>query len=361
MNGLLIVPPVTGVMKNIGDYIQSIAQEQFWDRIDCYVERERLASFKSEEKVNLIMQGWFMWTAEQFPPSKDINPFFISFHLSPLVVEKLLTLQSISYFKSYEPIGCRDYNTKRILESKGIKCYFSGCLTLTLGIKYSPRVRTQDIYIVDPFFERGYSKEISRFKRIWILLTTILKYPKQVNVIKRKYSCGKDYKKSIYKWIDAASLYCTYSKVFSDDILLGATYMTHIINVSGMSEEQKLELARNHIRKYGAAKLIITSRIHAALPAIALGTPAIFFNSEYLENKGNSGAAGRFDGLLELMNYINITPKGVLPGNDYMNNIMKSGKIGSQTVIYNPDTYKSICSDLIHRVKRFVSKCESGG
>ena len=50
MNGLLVVPPICGNKKNIGDYIQSVAQEQYWNYIDCYVEREKFASFYSKEK-----------------------------------------------------------------------------------------------------------------------------------------------------------------------------------------------------------------------------------------------------------------------------------------------------------------------
>ena len=71
MNGLLIASLTSGSKKNIGDYIQSVAQEQYWDHIDCYVEREKLASFttSSDEKVNVIMQGWFMWNADEFPPA----------------------------------------------------------------------------------------------------------------------------------------------------------------------------------------------------------------------------------------------------------------------------------------------------
>ena len=37
-NGLLVCAG-SGDVKNIGDYIQSVAQEQFYDRIDTYVER----------------------------------------------------------------------------------------------------------------------------------------------------------------------------------------------------------------------------------------------------------------------------------------------------------------------------------
>ena len=60
MNGLLKCSG-TSDTKNIGDYIQTVAQEQFWDEVDCYVEREELNTIKSDEKINVIMNGWYMW------------------------------------------------------------------------------------------------------------------------------------------------------------------------------------------------------------------------------------------------------------------------------------------------------------
>lgn len=79
MYGILIREGVgRGAWKNIGDYVQSIAQKQFLkDKETCFVEIEKLSEFKSEEPVNVIMNGWFMWHPEMFPPSPCINPLFI--------------------------------------------------------------------------------------------------------------------------------------------------------------------------------------------------------------------------------------------------------------------------------------------
>ena len=110
MNGILICSG-TGVVKNIGDYIQSVAQEQFWKHVDCFVERENLNTFTAPERVNVIMNAWFMWKPENFPPSSVINPLFISFHVVPKIASKMLTAQSIEYLKKYEPIGARDIGT----------------------------------------------------------------------------------------------------------------------------------------------------------------------------------------------------------------------------------------------------------
>lgn len=134
-NGLLVCAP-SSRRKNIGDYIQSVAAEQFWDHIDCYCEREALNEIQSGDRINLIMNGWFMWKPQNFPPANCINPLFVSFHIVPLFKKTFFTPETIEYLKRYEPIGARDVGTQRLLESYGINSYFSSCLTLTLGMKY---------------------------------------------------------------------------------------------------------------------------------------------------------------------------------------------------------------------------------
>ena len=364
MNGLLVSPLIKGTEKNIGDYIQSIAQEQFWEKIDCLVERERLASFKSDETVNLIVQGWFMWTPEEFPPSKHINPYFISFHLTPFIADKLLNEKAITYFKKYAPIGCRDYQTLNILESKGIPCYYSSCLTLTLGLNYSSNHKNNEIYIVDPHFEMGGSKQYSKLKRIYNIISTIFCHYNTILKLKKVfishlYKTGSDIKSRIYSLMQLASYYYTYSQIFDDELLLKAKYVTHIIHDDGsLSEYQKLDLARKLVNKYASAKLVITSRIHAALPAIAVETPTIFISSSNLE-RGNPGApGGRFDGIIDLMNSFYFSSKGIISGST--NNILKdTDKIGINAIVINSEKYKELKDELINRVNSFVDKCKS--
>lgn len=365
MNGLLVVPPICGNKKNIGDYIQSVAQEQYWNYIDCYVEREKLASFYSKEKTNLIMNGWFMWNAEQFPPSDSINPFFISFHLSPSVSSRLLTPASIAYFKKYEPIGCRDIDTQKILESHGIKCYFSGCLTLTLNLKYSNNLPSGKIIIADPYFEIGGSKNFSQAKRLGILLKESLLYPKTISKIKALYCKNREYVQGvrgfIRKWIEAASLHYTYSSFLADDVLLNATYVSHIVDQTGMDEDGKMELAKQYIKMYGSAKMVITSRIHAALPCLSLNTPVIFCTTEKLANNGLEGSAGgRFAGLIDLLNSISMDGRDITCS-DSLKGVLQKGKLTMSTIFFNPNNHRVMAKNLTEKTFAFVHKCEMGG
>jgi len=53
--------------ENIGDEIQSIAARQFLPRVDIYVERDSLNNVVSDEKIKLIMNGWFTHKPENCP------------------------------------------------------------------------------------------------------------------------------------------------------------------------------------------------------------------------------------------------------------------------------------------------------
>jgi hypothetical protein len=135
--------------QNIGDYIQSIAASAFFEKIDCYLERENLDNYNSPEKIKIILNGWFMHSSDNWPPSDNLIPLFVSFHVTESAMLKMLSAEGIAYLKRHEPIGCRDYGTKKHLSKYGINAYFSGCLTLTLGNKYKTNIKTENIYFVD--------------------------------------------------------------------------------------------------------------------------------------------------------------------------------------------------------------------
>ena len=144
------------VCKNIGDYVQSVASRQFIDRVDEYIEQEEADKYYPEdgEKIKLVMNGWFQWRSENWPPSEYIDPLLISMHISPLKAKDLLKPEGIAYLKEHSPVGCRDFQTQALLEAKGVPAYFSACMTLTLGKNYHvPEDQREGVYVVDPYFE----------------------------------------------------------------------------------------------------------------------------------------------------------------------------------------------------------------
>lgn len=357
-NGLLICSG-TGKTKNMGDFIQSLAQEQFLPSIDCYVEREKMDEFESTEKVNVIMNGWFMRHPDKFPPSEWIHPLFVSFHIVPRNAKRMLTPEGVSYLKKFQPIGTRDTGTCELLRIHGIDSYFSGCLTLTLGLKYYSQEKNDKIYFVDPYYELGKGKQYSKVVRLLSALWYVVKYQGKIKKINKsfQYEFGvpfRRYWKELGKKLMLASFYHSYSKLFTDEVLFNAEYVTHKVKQSLFKDDdEKMEYARDLLKQYAKAKMVVTSRIHCALPCLGIETPVLFVCSEALEGD-NVRSAGRFGGLMELFHTLRWTTKELKDTSDY--GFSKKNKIGIDTVIKNKDDFKKFKEPLIKTVEDFLKK-----
>jgi len=268
---------------NIGDDIQSLATEQFLPRVDYYIPRDGLGHFRSRIKVHIIMNGWFMHKTFYFrnsknhlkgilhrierkihngyyawPPPKCLHPLFISFHATHTENKHngIVSQRLIRYYKEHEPIGCRDYATMNAFSSLGIEAYFSGCLTLTLKRRNLPR--TDNIYFVDPFGPLS--------GRYYFPMPDEPEFPNEL-------------------W-----------EKFPISIRNKAHYITHYTREK--DHQKRLNYAQDLIAKYSVAKLVITSRLHCALPCLALGTPVLFIKPRF--------DVSRFDGLIDLLCQDNI-------------------------------------------------------
>ncbi len=199
---------------NLGDEIQSIAAARLLPRVDDYVEREEMHEFRSTEGVFLMANGWYIHNARAFPPSPCIEPFYISVHFSR---DDLFSLEGISHLKAHGPIGCRDPHTKRAMVRHGIDAYLSGCLTLTLESS-DDSDRTSNVYVVD---------------------------------------------------VDRALL-----PRIPSEIAQRATRLTHY--PTQRTRAAKFSEAEALLRLYAKAGLVITSRVHCALPCVAMQTPVVF-------------------------------------------------------------------------------------
>ncbi|MFA0284339.1 polysaccharide pyruvyl transferase family protein [Vibrio sp. 10N.222.55.F12] len=266
---------------NIGDNIQSLAAKQYIPRVDELVLRDELSKVKIKD-LNVIMNGWYTHYPETWLPNDNLNPFFVSFHLNSEIKDRFLGQKEIvDYLKKHQPIGCRDRNTVISLEEYGIEAYYTGCLTLTLdSYAVDECERGDDIYIVDPFFNFPDKRLVFRNLKSFVRSTSEGKL----------FSLGKRDK--------------YLNKMFSKSLLKNAKYETHVFYDNGWTEERKFSEAEKLLRKYAKAKLVITSRIHCALPCLAMGTPVLFLNA--FDNEIDTC---RFDGLLEFFNVVNIDSK----------------------------------------------------
>src|SRR5690554_3841176 len=288
--GLLRYDPKDGVRKNIGDYIQSLAARQFLGPDYVLVEREQLHNYDGE-RIKLIMNAWWMHYPENWPPSESIDPLFVSFHITPKVAERMLHENSVAYLKRYQPIGCRDKGTQALLSQHGIESYFSGCLTLTLGLSYQAAPKSDRVIIINPQFKRPSLKKPGNFlKALW---SCAGKFSLLKAISKKLYLSD-----SFISILKTTYFYNSYSKKFDDQLLVDADYFTHGVHVKDFaSEQERFDYADHLLKEYSTASLVITSRLHAALPCVAIGVPTIFIYGEDIPR-----SAGRFDGLLEHVN-----------------------------------------------------------
>ena len=80
---------------------------------------------------------------------------------------------------------------------------------------------------------------------------------------------------------------------FLQQTQLPVRYASQIIDDKKLNVEQRFQKAQEQLKAIAGAQLIITSRIHTALPAVALETPVLFL-TDGLEHHNQSS---RLDGL----------------------------------------------------------------
>lgn len=334
--GLLIYPVEQGEIFNIGDYIQSIAARQFIGIPEIMIDRENLNNYDGE-KVAMIMNGWYMHKPENWPPSDKIEPLFVALHINKSVEVQLLSKKSIEYFKKHEPIGCRDLYTKQKLEQHGVRAYFSGCMTLTLGNTYN-HVDEENalIYFTDVISNNTGSWKFRR--RCILIAVTKLNLIKKIQ--KRMVECGY-----YLTFKSVVAFYATYSSVFEDEVFLKAIYRKQQFPNTFNSENEKFLYADSVLQDYSKARYVVTSRIHCALPCLAMGTPVLYVNNENLGEVHNC----RMDGLVQLFHKINIE-------GEIVTNEISDVKIGVDYSFNNKNDYQVLSNNLISKCKEYLKK-----
>lgn len=306
---------------NIGDNIQSLSADQFLPKIDKYLSREKLANYKGD-KIKLIMNGWFTHNIHNWIPSEDIIPLFVSFHMNNTAAPYMLSEKGISYLKEHEPIGCRDKFTLETLKGKGIDAYFTGCLTLTLdSYKVDDSRRNDEVYIVDPLY--GYPT----------LEKTTYNYKFFLRSIQRGtiFHIGKRRKHL--------------KNIFNQELIEKAIHINQEQPANKYTIKEKFKMAEDLLKRYAKAKLVITSRIHCALPCLAMGTPVIFING--FDNFVDSC---RFEGILELFNRIDIDSKT----GKWKANFKLDKKISLDTIVENLEKHHVLAESLKKSCKSFI-------
>jgi hypothetical protein len=216
--------------NNIGDDIQTVAVMQHLPRVDVFIHRDRLHAYDGPQLL-LVMNGWFLMEPHNWPPSPAIRPIFFGFHVQERAKPSMA--KHADYLFRHQPIGCRDRGTVEFIRSLGVEAYLSFCATLTFD---APEDRAPDsLYLV----------EASRHE--------------MARSIKKRH--GLKVKEVSHRFID-------------------------------VPHETRLGYAREVVRAYGRhAAMVVTSRIHCAMPCLAMGIPTLFvgprnYRTQILEDVG---------------------------------------------------------------------------
>lgn len=233
---------------NIGDDIQPYAIERLLGRRTQKVYRDHL--YRQRAPVALVGNSWYFVTSplsrieaalrngRMFPPPDHVAPLYIGVSIGRRAEKHMLTSQGIEHLKRHGPVGARDRHTLELLQANGVAAYYSGCPTLTLENEYNQR--DGQIYIVDT----------DRRPRVEGRLRKLTSNPAK----------GEDF-----------------TPLIPEAIRRKATTLTHLVDY-GDDQEKRYAQVEKLIRAYSTARLVITTRLHVALPCAALGTPCVLLN-----------------------------------------------------------------------------------
>jgi hypothetical protein len=303
---------------NLGDEIQTLAATQFLPRVDVLIERDRLHWYRNGPPVFVIFNGWFTHQPS-WPPPDSISPLFVAFHAA--MPELLVNKRLVSYFKRHEPIGCRSLATLEAFRRIGVDAYFSGCLTLT--IQRERVARTSQIYAVDvdPSLYANLVPGDIKEKVVHVSH----EFPPPGASVLTKATANFAYLglRGIFKWD------------WSRSLLSGG-----VERLNGLRHSFLVSRARELLTLYSSAKLVITSRLHCALPCLALGTPVVLLRRGIESDP-------RFEGLRELVRFHSDPSRPI--------------KIDWKDPEPNPDTYLRYAKALRERCVGAVSRVQNAG
>lgn len=219
---------------NLGDQVQSLAAEQHLPSVDEHLDRDSLHDVAGPREHVVIMNGWFSDFPQNWPPSEAVQPVFFGFHMTWRngAKDRFLQADSVAYLKQHGPIGCRDRQTRDWLLEKGVDAFYSKCLTLTFP-RRERAPKNGKVFLVDVDF-----------------------YP-------------------IPKWLRRRGI--------------KLSQMTMPI----FDDATRREMAQQLLETYrDEASLVVTSKLHCAMPCLAMGVPVVFigrpgdYRTSILEDMG---------------------------------------------------------------------------
>ena len=215
-------------LMNVGDIVQTLAVEYLYELLGVDgeqvvgVSKYELREYQGE-KVVLPVTGFFNERPDmgEVPFSEKIIPVFLGYHLG----WGLYNSDNLEFFKKHQPIGCRDTYTQQVFSRYGVASYVCGCPTVIFPRRVE-HVERRKVFLVDT------PAELDAF------------VPAEM-------------------WGDLEKV-------------------SHIVPIkqTPLQKSEYLELVeytKSLLARYrDEARLVVTGRIHCALPCLAMGIPVIF-------------------------------------------------------------------------------------
>lgn len=221
--------------NNIGDVLQAVAVADHLPEAPVVLDREDLPGAADRGRLLLFANGWYMHDYSKFPPPPNIVPVYASVHFSNAAI--LQKRENILHFKKHGPVGARDWKTLAMLRAAGVPSYYSGCFTA--GLKPRPADRGGGkLLVVDGIDHRlpdAAVEEIGR--RLGMRPERVSHDPEGSSLPFAEYA--------VQSFARAGAL----------------------------------------LQAYCSAEIVVTTKIHCALPCLAMGVPVVLLHPNPSEER----------------------------------------------------------------------------
>jgi hypothetical protein len=271
--------------ENLGDHVQILAANRLLQRVgitpSVLLDRDDEIATASAladlpKPVGILLNGWYKTNPAEWPPHPDLDPIYLGFHMRLFQSRTLIAPPAIEHYEQHEPIGCRDVYTAATLRSFGVDAFVSNCLSL-LNEKRFPSALQTETYVV---------------------------------------SRNNDILKHLPSTLGNVNFVSHYSG--------SSSFHANMLRVGHL-----LELYRTR------ARLIVTTLLHCALPAVAMGIPVVIFlpnNTPELQVSDRE----RFSSLERLIRVFTTSEAGDVDWNGYV------AEVGHVKLALLDSFYKSI-------------------
>lgn len=230
-----LIPEMPNRPVNLGDPIQSYAVKLLYKEMGIRdediipVPRYDIENYNGEECICVVntcsTYEELAYDSHFMPPSNKVHAITFSLHINRHIEDK-----EAGFYRKCLDVGCRDVFTVNELSKIGANAYLTGCLTLTFPKRSAACDESADkVYLIDvqPEFKKLIPSHLLDGA---IELSSIYRFPITHN---------------------------------SNRMTLEEAMDFHAMG------EERIELLKK------TAKLVITSRLHAASPCLAMGIPVI--------------------------------------------------------------------------------------